>query len=298
MGDAGRRCAASSSPALVDGGYPLRVLRSKGTSRSVAAFCVLAYGISWALWSPLWLAELGWVEGERSYLWHFAGAFGPLLAAVIVAIATEGASGLRRLGSSLIRWQAPLRWWAFTLLFSPGLFLAAAAVMRLVDGEWLDFGQFGSITEYPGVAGWIGLPVWILTFGLGEETGWRGYALPRLQQGGWSAMRATYLVGGLWALWHLPTFSYNYDEFGPFIFIGFFIGIMAGAVLLTSLYNSTGGSLLLCVLWHGIYNATVNDADAAVSAAVTAAVIGWAMFAGRRFGPETLAPGDRVPPSV
>lgn len=260
-----------------------------GRSGPIIAYFALAYLISWSFWSPLWMSELGWIDGDPSYLWHFAGAFGPLSAAVIVTAVTEGGAGLRRLGGRLLRWRVPARWWAFTLLFGPVLFLATAVVMRVVNGDWLDFGQFGRVTEYPDLPGLIGVPVWIFTFGLGEETGWRGFALPHLQANR-SAMSATYIVGGLWALWHLPTFTYNYDELNPFMFVGFVIGIMAGAVLLTSLFNSTGGSLLLCVLWHGLYNATVSDADAAVSGVVTAGVILWAMFVGRRYGPETLAP--------
>ncbi len=265
--------------------------QGSGASGVVVAFYVFAYAISWVLWSPLWMSELGWIDAEPSYLWHFAGAFGPLSAAVIVTAATEGRIGLRKLFGRLLRWRVPARWWAFTLLFGPVLFLATDVVLRLINGQWLDFGQFGRVTEYPDLPWLVGVPIWIFTFGLGEETGWRGFALPHLQADR-SAMSATYIVGGLWALWHLPTFTYNYDELNPFMFLGFVVGIMAGAVLLTSLFNSTGGSLLLCVLWHGFYNATVSDADAAVSAVVTAGVIGWAMFAGRRFGPKTLAPAS------
>ena len=65
-----------------------------------------------------------------------------------------------------------------------------------------------------------------MTFGLGEETGWRGFALPRLQRGH-SALSATLILWALWALWHLPLFFYSYDLS---VVPGLTIGLLAGAV--------------------------------------------------------------------
>jgi len=104
----------------------------------------------------------------------------------------------------------------------------------------------------------VGVPIWIFSFGLGEETGGRGFALPHLQANR-SAMSATYIA--LWTVgaWHLPTFTYSYDELNPFMFLGFVIGIMAGAGLLTSLFNVTGGSPC-CSLCSGTGSTTRRSA--------------------------------------
>lgn len=98
--------------------------------------------------------------------------------------------------------------------------------------------------------GLAALPLWILTFGIGEETGWRGFALPRLQRGR-SALSATIILWVFWALWHLPLFFYSYEAS---ILPGFLIGLLAGAITLTWLYNSTSGTILLVALWHGTFN--------------------------------------------
>jgi uncharacterized protein len=43
-------------------------------------------------------------------------------------------------------------------------------------------------------------------------------------------------------------------EMGPFLLVGMVIGIMLGGVMLTWLYNSTGGSLLMVAIWHGLFD--------------------------------------------
>jgi len=88
---------------------------------------------------------------------------------------------------------------------------------------------------------------------LGEEIGWRGYALPRLQAGR-SALSASLILGVIWAFYHLPL-SFTGQAFrSPSLFVPFAISTIALSVILTWVYNSTGGSLLLVVLLHATAN--------------------------------------------
>jgi membrane protease YdiL (CAAX protease family) len=124
--------------------------------------------------------------------------------------------------------------------------------------------------------GLVAIPLWILTFGIGEESGWRGFALPRLQKEH-SALSATFLLWVFWALWHLPLFFYIYD---PDIIPGMLIGLLAGTITFTWLYNSTGGSVLMTAIWHGLFNYTTacTDCKTGLTAAViSTAVMIWAV---------------------
>jgi len=251
----------------------------------IAYFC-LAYALSWCVFIPLALAARGAIPALPAWL-HQVGAFGPLLASLIVTAAISGKAGLSELFSRMTRWRIGWLWMGVALLSPVVVFLLASLGIGLLNGDWSSLRQFGKVSELPQLGWWSGWLVWILTFGLGEESGWRGFALPRLQKDH-SARSASLVLGALWAGWHLPTFWYNYT---PSLFgvLAFTIGILSGAALLTWLYNSTGGSLLATILWHGSYNAAVASAGGGVSAVVTAVVILAVIIIANRYGPETLS---------
>jgi membrane protease YdiL (CAAX protease family) len=127
-------------------------------------------------------------------------------------------------------------------------------IVRLVKGEWPDLRLLGQANYLPYLGIWV-LPIWLATYGFGEETGWRGFALPRLQKG-MSVARATLILGLMWALWHTPAFLYleTFEEMGLIVLPGFLIGVLCGAVIFTWIYNGTGGSVLMVALWHGIFD--------------------------------------------
>jgi membrane protease YdiL (CAAX protease family) len=258
----------------------------KRTNRELVTYFTLAYALSWCVFVPLALAEQGVIAPLPAWV-HYLGAFGPLVSAFVVTSVTGGGASLRELLSRVTRWRIGWVWWGVALLSPVVLFLLAALVVGLVSGDWSVLGEFGTMAELPqlrGMAGWL---VWILTFGLGEEIGWRGFALPRLQKER-DARSATLILGLLWAAWHTPTFFYNY-ELSIFSVVAFTVGILSGAAVLTWLYNTTGGSVLAAIVWHGTYNAAVASGNGVVSAVVTAGVIAAAVFIANRFGPESFS---------
>ena len=264
--------------------------RAALSRRALVAYFTLAYALSWCAFVPLALSSRGLLEGVPSWL-HLAGAFGPLLAAFVVTAATKGGVGLRELVGRMTRWRIGVGWLSVALLSPVAAYLLAVLILRLFSGGWPDWSRFGSITELPRL-GWLGgWLVWILTFGLGEEAGWRGFALPRLQARH-SARAASLIVGLLWACWHIPVFFYSYEA-SPFGVIAFLVGILSGSALLTWLYNSTRGSVLATILWHGTYNAAVAGAEGGISAIVTAFVVLAVIIIASRFGPENLSHRQR-----
>ena len=103
--------------------------------------------------------------------------------------------------------------------------------------------------RYSGLSAIGVVPVVVIVVGLtfGEETGWRGFALPLLQRR-YGALAAALLVTPIWALWHLPYFFTvtTYRGFAPVGYVGFVFGLACGSIVLTWLYNGTGGSILAC----------------------------------------------------
>lgn len=217
----------------------------------LAAFALLAYGISWAIWVPGLLAG-----GGLPVL--AIGAFGPAVAAALVTWWAGGS--LREWIRPLRRWRVPVRFWAYALGL-PALIFAAVNVSLAVAGQPVDPGRLGGAL-LPYLATFV---VVALVGGGQEEPGWRGFALDRLQAR-YSPVVATLLLGVLWGGWHLPI--YGAAAVGPLMFVFYY----------TWLWNRTQ-SLLLCVLLHGSFTAAMEnlylvDDGPAVDLAILGSLLG------------------------
>ena len=174
---------------------------------------------------------LGWLVFQGQF------AYGPLLAALIVVPIVSGREGLMAWAKRIIRWRVGLRWYAAALLL-PLLATAVAAFVNILLGASHGTVQLG---ELPGL-----LPeaLFVLLYvGIGEEPGFRGFALPRLQAR-YSAFTATLILAVLGAVWHIPLFLTG-DS--PWETIGV---ILTGYFMFTWLFNNTNGSVLIAMLFH------------------------------------------------
>lgn len=243
-------------------------------------FFVLAFFFSWAIYIPLVFVRQGWLDANIPYSIHYLASFGPALAALLLTAITGGREGLRELWDRIIRWWVKWQYTAFAVLSTILLFALCLPVMRLVNGEWPDLRLLGEVNYLPYLGIWV-LPLWLFTFGFGEEIGWRGFALPRLQKK-MPVLQATLLLGVLWILWHVPTFFYHvtYTNLGWNMLPAFTIGVLSGAVLFTWLYNGTGGSVLMVAIWHGLFDLfTASKAGQdLIPMVISIAVIVWALF--------------------
>ena len=224
-----------------------------GGSLPVLVFFVLACAFSWAYWVPvaLWGSP---VERGDGWPTHVPGLLGPLLAAFVVLAFTEGRGGLGSLLASMVRWPRGARSQLATA--APLVFLAFALVVTVFVGAAPEAADFLSYSGTSATA--VALVAALLITGFGEETGWRGYALARLQRRHGS-MPATLMVTAGWAVWHLPLFFLlaSYADFGVLTAVGWLIGLTAGGFVLTAVFNETGGSVLAVALWHAAYDAAV-----------------------------------------
>jgi uncharacterized protein len=201
----------------------------------LVTFFVLAFGLSWLAVIPY---VLGWFPVPIL-------AFGPSLAAVIVAALTGGWSGLRALLSRLLRWRVGLGWYAVALLSPIPLFLAVV---------YLNVQLGAPAPSRAALTAWSSMAVLLLGFvvspftGPWEELGWRGYALPHLQARH-APLAASLILGVLWAAWHLPMFVTGLIHWPDALLV---IGL---SVVFSWLFNHTQGSVLLAFLFHASFDA-------------------------------------------
>jgi len=215
---------------------------------STRLFFALAFAITWTVQLPAVLAALGLVAGPLEQYMPLAGlgAFGPLIAAVIVARRSPG--GAKGLFARLrIRGVGPM-WYVVALLLPAALLAAGMAVYSLVGGS-------GPWVWPPADGQRIAA---MIVFPLGEEFGWRGLALPRLQAR-YGPLAASGILGALWGLWHIPMFVLAGVSAVPFVFG--MATVIAGSFMFTWLFNHTRGSLLLAILLHvGVHLSNPNQA--------------------------------------
>lgn len=219
-------------------------------TRSLLRFFLLAYALSWLIWSPLWLPALG-IDVLPVLPYHHAlGGFGPMLAAGWCSRKEEGREGLAALIRAMFGWKPVL--WLVVAFFSPFLLSFIAAFMhQAISGQAIDWSGWGRSREFPELsfAGFFAYN--LLFFGWGEETGWRGFALPRLQQR-YSAGTAALILTIFWALWHWPLFLYRpgYTAMDAGGIFGWVFSLATGSILLSWLFNSSRGSVLVCAVFH------------------------------------------------
>jgi membrane protease YdiL (CAAX protease family) len=201
------------------------------------------------VWVPRALASQGLLASDLPIVVGQAWSWGPAVAALLAAAITGGRAAVRELGARLVRWRVGWPWYAVVLIGPAAFSFAVAGAYAALGGSWIAPRAFGG-----NLLGLVPLfLVLALTDGLGEEAGWRGYALPRLlaRHG---ALAASLALGLIWALWHLPLFwtegavLYQRPVWLPFV------ELPAEAVIYTWIFEHTRGSALLAVLLHASSN--------------------------------------------
>ena len=220
------------------------------TSAFPLKYFVLAFVFTWALWVPAALEARGLIPSLPVPA-TFLGAFGPMVAAIVVTALDGGRAGLRSLLSRVLRWRVAPVWYGVAILGPLALTLGAIGLHAALGGQPPGLGLL--IGALPTLV--IVVVYMMITVALGEEVGWRGYALPALQAR-YSALIASLILGVMWALWHLPVF-FNPDTLYSNLPFGLWLAyLIPFAVLITWLFNSAGGSVLMAIFFHAVMNAS------------------------------------------
>jgi len=263
--------------------------------RAIALYVLLAYGITWLVWAPYVHAALTGAPPPNPFLFYFAST-GPLLAAIIAEWYERGRTGVSDLLGRLVDLKRAGRWTIFGLL-SPLLLVPLATLVVYIGGQgWPSWKEFGISSRAPGLGPLLCFLLMTVSYGIGEEVGWRGFLLPRLQARR-SALMSTLMLTLIWGVWHLPAFWFRegYVAMGVGGLIGFAVGLTAGAIVLTALYNAARGSILVVALWHGSWNwvATSDGLQGPWVAVMTTLIMVVAPLLVWRWGARNLAPTAR-----
>lgn len=217
--------------------------------RQVGVFFTLTFALSWLAWGPLVLLH---VSGPIRVVVLVAGSFGPTAAALILSMKRSGWVGTRNDIATRARWRLPWRMWIVAVGGPAAIIVLAIALSTLAGRpvvEWQDPNRLYLI---------VPVFAYVTVFGgpLGEEAGWRGYALPRLQHAH-HPTTAALVVGLAWGLWHAPLFAIDGTVQRSVPAAAFGIQIVTTSVVYTWLWNRTE-SLPLVIAFHAAFNTSVG----------------------------------------
>jgi membrane protease YdiL (CAAX protease family) len=222
------------------------------------SFFFMAYAFSWIILIPYILSQWNILPNTNVFMIFFGlTAFvGPALSAYIMGRITEGKDGWLNMKKRFRRFKVGWIWYVFILFGIPLVMTLGISILpgALASFQGIPSGFYAKYIIYFTIIFFGGGP-------LGEEIGWRGFALPRMQAR-YGALRATLLLGVLWTFWHLPHFLTTAQRGGPdsslsILYVNlpiFLLLVMSVAVIMTWVFNHTKGSLFIAILVHTSIN--------------------------------------------
>ena len=203
----------------------------------IGVFVALAYALSWWAWV--------WYRLDPENVGAPILPIGPLLAALILLPLIGGWAAVKAWLAKIVLWRVGWIWYAVVLLVPVILTLSAYRINLMFGAKQVASFEMPSAIQI--AVRFVFILLWI---GLGEEPGWRGFALPRLLNGR-SALVAALILGAIHMVWHAPLYGVEYD---PSNVIPWGISVFCFSIVICWIYLPTGGSVLMPMLMHASNN--------------------------------------------
>ncbi len=200
--------------------------------KSVTTFFILTFTIGWLAWIPIITSQAKWSA--------FIFLFSPAISALLIVGFAKKLTGIKEILKRYFLWKFHLKWYLLSFLLIPALMLLAILVLSRNNEQslWLNNPWYFLGASF----------LYLMFINSGEEIGWRGFALPRLQKLIENPLLASIVLGVVWGAWHLPQyFVPNQPNIPLPPFLLFIIGL---SVIYTVVFNNTQGSLFFAVVLH------------------------------------------------
>lgn len=220
--------------------------------RPLLLFFIITFAITWGMgaliiiFGPQLQAAFGEMDLDKPFykaFFHLA-VYGPAFSAFVVIALIHGVAGVKAYLRRFLHWRAGVGWYLLVLVGIPAIHIFGRGVFGLLGG---------TVPSYPHDPWFMVIPMSLFALvndpGGMEELGWRGFALPLLQKK-FNALGASVILGVIWGIWHLPAFYISATPQSDFSLPLFILGTVSLAIIMTAVYNATGGSIPLAFLFH------------------------------------------------
>ena len=230
--------------------------------RNVWLFFVITFAFSWLVWLPYVLSGFNVIELSETVnslmtLAVVIGAFGPMIAALILTGAKEGKQGIKAFFRRAFDFRTKAIYYLLALLIPVAITAAAYYIVTFGGIDVLPKNLFPEDLTVPVIALVVPYFIFIMIAGGGqEEFGWRGYAQEPMQKS-FGILGGSALLGVAWGLWHLPLWFMPGEGHAYYSFFAFLIYTVSTAVIIGWLYNASGRKLIIPWLIHTAGNVAV-----------------------------------------
>ncbi len=210
-------------------------------------FVLLTYILTWSVEIPIALTKHGYAAIHISKWLQTICTLSPGIVAIILTAIYFGKNSLKSLFKAIVKWRVKFKFYIIIIIVA-----IVTCGLSLLIFNWITGQSIMPDQPYNFVFYFILI---LPLSALWEEIGWRGFLLPILQQK-YTAMKSSLIIGFVWGLWHLPIYlAINpYGDKTIIFFLMMFVGCFALSIIATYLYNSTKGSILICILFHNAIN--------------------------------------------
>ena len=217
-------------------------LTNKNTKKQLFLFFCITYGLSWSLF---------YIGHQLDFvLIKLLGIWSPSITSICLTGYFYKKKGVFQLLNRFKRFKIKWYWWVLLIFLPAIIHFTGVKIWQL-----LYFGE--SFQALIPMSYWLSaiIPAFLIA-GFGEELGWRGFALPRLQRH-YSPIKTSFILATIHLLWHLPTYWLGGGIHNvPFIYILAFV--YPWTFIFNWLYNKSGGSMIFAVGFHAISNASLS----------------------------------------
>lgn len=258
-------------------------------NRPLVIFFLLSYLLAWGLMGLFIAQNHGWVSPDMLFEpFLIIGSWIPNIAAfMVIAFVLKRKGGIRQLLKGWLKFKVPAFWYLVTLIpvafsvlsmFIYRLFYGVTPVAEIV------FDPMSMLAL---------LIISTITGATGEELGWRGFALPRLQMR-MSAFHASLVLGVLWTMWHVPLWfaGLGYEKIP---FAAYALLVMSSTVLITWACNNSRGSMVIATLFHLTMNIAMNIIEIKAFIVYALLIFAFTVIVVFLYGPSRLSRAAELP---